>query len=193
MGIAGTKQQAMIQLIAEKTAANGVMQGRFSVDGLAAMAEGIDVDLRLAQIMSEMDNTTVNEIQNMFDAVNNLESSDEELYGEYKKQLLYAQLMGDEAKKIDKNVFDIFSSFSSFDSLAGLKTIAGKQDGSGQDKPAADKPKPKNNDFNSFFFINFPNGGKVKKPDSQGEGAQRKTKKGRKAASQPMYSLFDMD
>ncbi len=193
MGIARTKQQAMIQLIAEKTAANGVMQGRFSVDGLAAMAEGIDVDLRLAQIMSEMDNTTVNEIQNMFDAVNNLESSDEELYGEYKKQLLYAQLMGDEAKKIDKNVFDIFSSFSSFDSLAGLKTIAGKQDGSGQDKPAADKPKPKNNDFNSFFFINFPNGGKVKKSDSQGEGAQRKTKKGRKAASQPMYSLFDMD
>ena len=183
----------MIQLIAEKTAANGVMQGRFSVDGLAAMAEGIDVDLRLAQIMSEMDNTTVNEIQNMFDAVNNLESSDEELYGEYKKQLLYAQLMGDEAKKIDKNVFDIFSSFSSFDSLAGLKTIAGKQDGSGQDKPAADKPKPKNNDFNSFFFINFTNGGKVKKSDSQGEGAQRKTKKGRKVASQSMYSLFDMD
>ena len=81
MGIKGTKQQALIQLIAEKTSANGVMEGRFSVDGLAAMAEGIDVDVRLAQIMSEMDQTSVDDLQGMFDVVNSRKENDESAYG----------------------------------------------------------------------------------------------------------------
>lgn len=87
MGIKGTKQQALIQLIAEKTSANGVMEGRFSVDGLAAMAEGIDVDVRLAQIMSEMDQTSVDDLQGMFDVVNSRTQSDESAYGAYRRCL----------------------------------------------------------------------------------------------------------
>ena len=155
MGIKGTKQQVLIQLIAEKTSANGVMKGRFSVDGLAAMAEGIDVDIRLAQIMSEMNQTSVDDLQGMFDVVNSRKESDEGAYGVYRKMLTYSEFMGNEAKNFRADIFNVLSSFSSTDVFSAFKGFtatnagtagtekssietAGTKDGKRQEEPVAD-------------------------------------------------------
>ena len=138
MGIKGTKQQALIQIIAEKTSANGVMEGRFSVDGLAAMAEGIDVDVRLAQIMSEMDQTSVDDLQGMFDVVNSRTQSDESAYGAYKKMLTYKELMGSEAKGFKTDIFSVLSSFSSTDVFAAFKGYTAGAGTAGTETPGTD-------------------------------------------------------
>ncbi len=141
MGIKGTKQQALIQLIAEKTSANGVMEGRFSVDGLAAMAEGIDVDVRLAQIMSEMDQTSVDDLQGMFDVVNSRKENDESAYGVYRKMLTYKELMGNEAKGMKVDIFDVLSSFSSTDVFSAFRGFTANAAVSGTEKSGMETEK----------------------------------------------------
>lgn len=141
MGIKGTKQQALIQLIAEKTSANGVMEGRFSVDGLAAMAEGIDVDVRLAQIMSEMDQTSVDDLQGMFDVVNSRTQSDESAYGAYRKMLTYKELMGSEAAGFKTDIFSVLSSFSSTDVFSAFKGYTAGAGTAGTETPGMDSPE----------------------------------------------------
>ena len=64
-----TVQQAILQVLGEKKAATAAIQGRFSVEGLAAMAKGMNTQVRLAQIMSKMDMETGNRLQEMFDAI----------------------------------------------------------------------------------------------------------------------------
>lgn len=142
MGIKGTKQQALIQLIAEKTSANGVMEGRFSVDGLVAMAEGIDVDVRLAQIMSEMDQTSVDDLQGMFDVVNSRKENDESVYGVYRKMLIYKELMGNEAKGMKADIFDVLSSFSSTDVFSAFRGFTANAAVSGTEKSVMETDNP---------------------------------------------------
>lgn len=64
-----TVQHAILQVLGEKKAATMAIQGQFSAEGLAVMARGVDTQVRIAQIMSEMDMETGNQLQEMFDAV----------------------------------------------------------------------------------------------------------------------------
>lgn len=64
-----TVQQAILQVLGEKKAATSAIQGKFSADGLAAMAKGVDTQVRIAQIMSNIDHQTGNELQKMFDVI----------------------------------------------------------------------------------------------------------------------------
>lgn len=74
-GYEGTVQQAILQVLGEKKAATSAIQGRFSADGLAAMAQGVDTQVRIAQIMSEIDTHSVNELQKMFDVISGEKNS----------------------------------------------------------------------------------------------------------------------
>ena len=81
MAVAGTVQQAVIGLIAQKMAATSAIQGKFSVEGLSAMAQGVDVKLKLAQALSNMDEQNGANLQEMFDVLQNDNDNDEMYYG----------------------------------------------------------------------------------------------------------------
>lgn len=88
----GTIQTEVIRLIAEKQVATSAIQGKFSTEGLAAMASGVDVRLRLAQAMANMDTQTENSLQGMFDVINSSEESGE--YEKYRPMVLLSELLG---------------------------------------------------------------------------------------------------
>lgn len=81
-----TLQMAAVQVMAEKQVAASAIQGKFSADGLAAMANGVDPRVKLAQMLASNDNGEGREsLENMFDVMNssNAASDDEDKYGLY--------------------------------------------------------------------------------------------------------------
>jgi hypothetical protein len=94
MAYSKTVQQVVISLIAEKQVATSAIQGKFSVEGLSAMAQGVDVKVRLAQAMSNMDSISGNGLQEMFDVLNQ-DAADVDAYGNYVPMLTYRELMGE--------------------------------------------------------------------------------------------------
>lgn len=120
MAYAGTVQQAVIQLIAEKQVATSAIQGKFSTEGLSAMAQGVDVKVKLAQAMSEMDSISGNGLQDMFDVLNQENGADENIYSDYRPMLTFKELVGEvsETKEKTKEVdFDAIFDTSVFDSF----------------------------------------------------------------------------
>lgn len=91
MAWAGTVQQAVIELIAEKQAATAVIQGKFSTEGLSAMANGVDASIKLVQAMSKKDSVSENQLQQMFDVLAVAEDSN--MAAEYKPMLLLHELI----------------------------------------------------------------------------------------------------
>ena len=96
MAWAGSTQEAVISLIAEKQAATSAIQGKFSTEGLAAMANGVDSRMKLAQAMSNMDSITGNGLQEMFDVLG-ADNGEDTSYSSYKPMLLFKELIGEEA------------------------------------------------------------------------------------------------
>ena len=52
MAYEGTAQAKVIELIAEKQVATAAIQGKFSVEGISAMAEGVDARVALASSLA---------------------------------------------------------------------------------------------------------------------------------------------
>lgn len=134
----GSAQEAVISLIAEKQAATSAIQGKFSTEGLAAMANGVDSRMKLAQAMSNMDEITGNGLQEMFDVLATDEEN--ESYGDYKPMLLFKELIGEEVAPMGS--FDTVKTgqFSVFDEafLERTKQEDVSDTGDGQKKePAA--------------------------------------------------------
>lgn len=122
MAVAGTVQQAVIGLIAQKMAATSAIQGKFSVEGLSAMAQGVDVKLKLAQALSNMDEQNGANLQEMFDVLQNDNDNDEMYYGKYRMMLTFKELLGNiyENSQTNQNmeatiINDIFDIFDMFD------------------------------------------------------------------------------
>jgi len=76
MAFFGTIQEVVIRLIAEKQVATSAIQGKFSVEGLSAMAKGVDAKLIMAQALSENDFSSKNDLQAMFDVLGNANEKD---------------------------------------------------------------------------------------------------------------------
>lgn len=116
-----TVQEAVIGLIAEKMAATSAIQGKFSTEGLTAMANGVDAKVKLAQALSDMDNSTGSDLQDMFDVINQ-EDFDDSQYTNYKPMLNLAELLGKDfpvEKTVDEmfsmeDLTDIFDAFDNF-------------------------------------------------------------------------------
>ncbi len=91
----GTLQVAAVQIMAEKQVAASAIQGKFSVDGLAAMANGVDPRIKLAQMLSEGDDGMDREsLSNMFDVMSSSKGDDDESkYGDYTPPKTYYELM----------------------------------------------------------------------------------------------------
>lgn len=88
LAYAGTVQEAAIKLVAEKMSATSAIQGKFSAEGLSAIASGVDARIKLAQALSNMDSEAGADLQGMFDAMNAVENED--AYSDYQPmKLLY--------------------------------------------------------------------------------------------------------
>lgn len=114
MAYRGTVQEVVISLIAEKMAATSAIQGKFSAEGISAMAQGVDTRVRLAQALSNLDNETGKELQTMFDVTNAVDDAEDDR--KYQPMLLLRELIGEESvlertiEEIDEiPTFDIFS------------------------------------------------------------------------------------
>ncbi len=113
-----TVQQAILQVLGEKKAATAAIQGRFSADGLAAMAKGVDTQVRIAQIMSEMDEHTGNKLQEMFDVIT---GEVEDSFGDEQTMLMFEELIekveevSEELGLEVETLFDMFSQFTKGD------------------------------------------------------------------------------
>lgn len=144
---AGTVQEEVIRLIAEKQVATSAIQGKFSTEGLAAMASGVDTRVKLAQAMSNMDQTTGNNLQEMFDVIN--QSSDEDAFCDTERMLLLHELLGDEVpvertleEVRGKSSFDPFAMFNMFAELSKTGSAKSEVKPEAKEVPKA-KPKPK--------------------------------------------------
>lgn len=90
---AGTLQPTIIKLIAAKQVATSAIQGKFSSEGIAAMAEGVDVRVQLAKALADKDTENPNELQRMFDVLAAGRDSERE---DYTPMPTFAELVGDE-------------------------------------------------------------------------------------------------
>ena len=93
----GTIQMDVLKILAEKQIATAAIQGKFSADGLAAMAKSVDPRVRLAQSLCEADTVNGNDLQDMYNSVNeiNSEISDMEksLLKEYVPMKLFSEIV----------------------------------------------------------------------------------------------------
>ena len=99
MATEGTVQQAAVQIMAEKQVAASAIQGKFSADGLASMAKGVDPRLKLAQMLANEDDGMDREsLSNMFDVMNQSNSSggDDSRYGDYVPPKTFYEVMDGE-------------------------------------------------------------------------------------------------
>ncbi len=98
MGLHQTIQMTAISIVAEKQVATSAIQGKFSSEGLAAMAVGVDMKLRLAQALADEDYATGNELQGMFDILGH-EGEDDTTYDKYEPMLLLKEIIDPELLK----------------------------------------------------------------------------------------------
>ncbi len=89
----GTLQQVAVQLMAEKQVATSAIQGKFSAEGLASMANGIDPRVKLAQALADGDTGDRESIENMFDVLNTSNNAEDESEGGI-VSLLYEEVVG---------------------------------------------------------------------------------------------------
>lgn len=109
----GTVQQAILQVLGEKKSAASAIQGHFSADGLAAMAKGVDTQVRIAQIMSEMDSTSGDRLREMFDVISG--SREDDTYDQCERMKLFSEIIRAVEEKpdlINENV-ELFSTMFS--------------------------------------------------------------------------------
>lgn len=91
----GTVQQAIISLIAEKMAATSAIQGKFSAEGLTAMAHGVDVRVRLAQTLARKEEVAGSRLlQDRFDSINAINEADCAV--PYVPMKLLAEILGED-------------------------------------------------------------------------------------------------
>ena len=112
-----TLQASALEIMAAKQVATSAIQGKFSSEGLAAMAKGVDARTQLAAALSSKDlSTNSNSLENMFDALNASNNASEDDYADYIPPKTYYEVMGMEEPKAQEDG-DIFSMLDNFDTL----------------------------------------------------------------------------
>lgn len=114
MAYEGTLQEMAIQLIAEKQVATAAIQGKFSAEGLSAMANGVDSRVRLAQALADKGKASDN-LQQMFDTIG--KSGNNTLYADIEPMRTVSEILGVDVEEIVKeegtmNTFGILNELS---------------------------------------------------------------------------------
>ena len=115
LAYAGTVQEAAIKLVAEKMSATSAIQGKFSSEGLSAMASGVDARIKLAKALSDMDSETGADLQGMFDVMNGT-VEDEDAYADYEPMKLLHEII--DSAVIERTVEEMQEESNLFEFLA---------------------------------------------------------------------------
>ena len=121
MAYKNTVQQAILQVLGEKKTATAAIQGKFSAGGLAAMAAGVDTQVRIAQIMSEMDEESGNRLQEMFDVIGSAADDD---YAKFERMQLFDEIMKNVDAKNPEELEKIQKTFLGMGMLLGFGSSA---------------------------------------------------------------------
>lgn len=113
----GTLQTLALEIMALKMSASSAIQGRFSSEGLASMAKGVDTRVKLAQALAEGHIADDKSIENMFDVVNQINNSDDESYSDYVPPITFGELTGvlDVYECEQSNIIDAMDMLGLFD------------------------------------------------------------------------------
>ena len=107
-----TLEAAALEIMAKKQIATAAIQGKFSTEGLSAMAKGVDTRTQLAAALSKNDMSSRASLENMFDALNKDVEIDDN-YNSFVPSPTYYQLMEVTVEKESDDAF-IISSFQGF-------------------------------------------------------------------------------
>lgn len=98
MAYEDTIQMEVVSLIAEKQVATSAIQGKFSTEGIAAMAKGVDAKVRLAAALSSNDFGSSSAIQDMFDVMS-ISRNDDGTYDGFEPMKILKELIGEELEQ----------------------------------------------------------------------------------------------
>ena len=99
--------------MAEKQMATSAIQGKFSAEGLAAMATGVDARVKMAQALAEGDTGDRKSIENMFDVLNKNAQDEGEAEAILSKTFYEVTGLGRKNLEEKKEAVDMFSLFES--------------------------------------------------------------------------------
>lgn len=120
LGLAGTIQIEVIRVIAEKQVATSAIQGKFTSEGLAAMAQGVDIKVRLAQALAEQDFDTGNNLQQMFDILTTQGNDEDTTYDGIEPMKTVGEIVGaDLFQELNQSVEDEIDIEALLDDLFG--------------------------------------------------------------------------
>lgn len=103
-----TLEAAALEIMAKKQIATAAIQGKFSTEGLSAMAKGVDTRTQLAAALSENDMSSRASLENMFDALNKDVEIDDN-YKSFVPSTTYYELMQVSKELEDEESFFITS------------------------------------------------------------------------------------
>jgi len=106
-----TLQTAALEIMAAKQVATSAIQGKFSSEGLAAMAKGVDTRTQLASALAKNDMSDRKTLENMFDALNAQTNADDDDGYDYVPAQTYFELTGEvEVKEFGGDLIGFFES-----------------------------------------------------------------------------------
>jgi len=154
-----TLQEAVINIMAEKKVATGAIQGQFSAEGLAAMAQGVDTRVQLAKALRDSDNRSNSKIEEMFakiNSINNISEISEEdkmflemLEKKAKGEGVEVETLIDSGNITESDIVSLFNHMRNF--TTAIKDSSDKADDS---KPKEESSIDQKIDlFNSFKII----------------------------------------
>lgn len=197
-----TLQTAALEVMAEKQVATSAIQGKFSSEGLAAMAKGVDTRTRLATALAANDMSNRETLENMFDALNAQNNTSDDAYDDYVPAQTYYELVGQtecEENDIGKdsfNLFDLslFENNGDNDSQIQMDSESDVQPSTIMDMETIDLSSQSSDDEPDSFFENFfvsLTGSEVYNPNIVEPEKKKKKKKTEQEDAIGQLSFFD--
>jgi len=197
----GTLQAAAIEIMAKKQVATAAIQGHFSAEGLSSMAKGVDARTQLAQALSSGDMSSRDTLENMFDALEEMNGQCEEdaAYAGFRPSLTFYQLVGRDSETAsvvttgaDSMFEDMFSMFNmeAFGTAFGVTAESTVPVENVATEVTAGEPVSVLDDF-AMFMAGFGLGVEEKPSVSKPKEVVTKKKKAKETVGALAFSLFD--
>lgn len=112
-------QVTALQIMAKKQVATAAIQGHFSAEGLASMAQGVDARTLLAEALAKNDNGNADELAGMFDVLNSQASEVEDAYTNFIPSKTFYELVGKDAESVSGMASMFEEAFANFNAFSG--------------------------------------------------------------------------
>lgn len=189
LAYANTLQHAAVQIMAEKQVAASAIQGKFSADGLAAMAKGVDPRLKLAQMLADGDTGADREsLENMFDVMNTAsnDTADDDRFSSYVPPKTFYEIM-----QGAKAAFDVPAAPAILDFGNIAPAITPVIDTVAEVVEEAPVIEKKEETFDLFGFCGFVSAA-APAPSTEEKDSEPKKKARKKKEMEGQQSLFDL-